>query len=208
MLTTTEPESIRSTRARSHSVVRVAAVVLAFASVRSAVAHPHVFVDVRMKFMLSDTALDGFYVYWDFDPLNSAGILVDYDRNGDKRIDSAEARVIQNEGLNTEAENNFFISCTYGLTMLEVRAVERFRVSVVQKNLVSFSFYVPCGIGIAALEGRPLNICFEDPSMYIAFSLRKNLIQASTADRVIATVGFTKRDYTDVAVLTVKQAPQ
>jgi len=179
---------------------------LVLLSYRAATAHPHVFIDVKLKFVLSDTALDGFYVYWEFDPMNSAGILMEFDKNRDKRIDTAEARVLRREAFEHAAEDNYFMSCICGLQRLEVKGVERFRVSVSPKHILTYSFYVPCNIAIETLEGTSLGLFFEDPSMYIAFTLCKNMVQASSTPRATASIRFDKLDYVDRAILTVTRA--
>lgn len=61
-----------------------------------ALGHPHMFIDVSIKFMLNEKSLDGFYVYWKIDEMNSAWIIEEFDKNKSNRFEISEQTKIYN----------------------------------------------------------------------------------------------------------------
>ena len=47
----------------------LSAILCAGFAVQAVYAHPHMFIDVMMKFVLTETGISGYYVYWDFDEM-------------------------------------------------------------------------------------------------------------------------------------------
>ena len=164
-------------------------------------AHPHMFIDVSLKFMLSDDGLAGVYVYWDIDEMNSAWIIEDFDKNRNGAFEQNEQKAIFAEAFSKAASDNYFMSMTWGLESMDSVDIEQFSASLKNKRTVVYSFYVPCNLRISAMKCRDIYLFFDDPSIYIAFDLKKNLVQASINDHIEGKVTFTKIDYSDAAVL-------
>lgn len=167
--------------------------------------HPHMFIDAMAKFMLDDSGLTGFYVYWDFDQMNSTMILEEFDANKNGTFEQSEIEKIRQDAFEYAAKSNYFISLTWGLKGLDINKTEKFAVSVISEERIRYSFFVPCNLPLQQVEGKDISIFFEDPSMYIAFSLKKNLVQASTSRKLSCGIRFGKVDYLDRIILTIKR---
>ena len=56
----------------------------------AAFSHPHLFIDVMVKFMLTDSTLSGFNVFWDMDEMYSASLIDEFDINRNNRFEKEE----------------------------------------------------------------------------------------------------------------------
>jgi len=76
----------------------------------SAAAHPHVFAEARLDVIL---ATDGHSVQslrhlWRFDDVFSSTVLVEFDKNGDNKLDDTELVAVRDTVYNSLAEYNYF----------------------------------------------------------------------------------------------------
>lgn len=165
-------------------------------------AHPHMFIDVMSKFMITDTSLAGFYIYWDLDEMNSAMLIEEFDKNGNGRFEKAESEQIEKNAFSYCANQNFFITFTWGKKALKLGKVDDFLATVANNSRVRYSFFVPCDIPMKDIYGKEITIFFQDPSMYIAFELNKELIQVSTNKIWENNISFSETDYIQNIILT------
>lgn len=175
-------------------------VILCFCS--SAYTHPHMFIDVMAKFMINDTALSGFYVYWDFDEMNSTMIIDDFDANKNGRFEKVEYQNIKSKAFSYAAKDDYFIAFTWGTKFLSINKVEQFSATIEKRTRVRYSFFIPCKIPLKSLADNHISIFFDDPSMYVAFTLKKEMIQALPNDKWKSTVRFGKLDHIDRIILS------
>ncbi|MBN2875763.1 MAG: DUF1007 family protein [Spirochaetales bacterium] len=124
------------------SVRRIAlSFILTLAPVVGAWAHPHVFMDARLEFELRGQALEGIWVEWVFDPVFSADVIGQFDRNHDGTFDDAESATVQARAFSNLKKYGYFTFVRQGerrYTPAEIqgfsasqrdgRAVYRFRV--------------------------------------------------------------------------------
>jgi ABC-type uncharacterized transport system substrate-binding protein len=161
------------------------------------------FIDINAKFMISDSLLEGFYVYWDFDEMNSAMILEEFDTNGDGRFNKSERASIEQSGLATASRQNYYTAFTWENNFLKIRKIEKFNASVVNGATVQFSFFVRCDLALEAIANKKFSVFFEDPSMFIAFALNKKKIQTSMSDSWSGNITFEKIDYIECIIVTI-----
>jgi ABC-type uncharacterized transport system substrate-binding protein len=158
------------------------------------------------KFMITDTSLAGFWVYWDFDEMNSEMLIDEFDANKNRKFEPAETRKIESEAFSFALQNNLFIAFTWGTSFLKIRKAEKFTATISPGGKIRYSFYVPCDLAAQSLFNKKPTMFFEDPSMYIAFDLKKSMIQCSTADSVKCSVSFGKLEYVDTIILSLSKA--
>lgn len=163
------------------------------------------FIDVMAKFMINDTVLTGFHVYWDFDEMNSAMLVEEFDKNGNGRFEKEEYHQIEKNAFSYSANHNFFITFTWGKKALKVNKVDNFLATVANNSKVRYSFFVPCNISLDDISGKEITIFFQDPSMFVAFELNRKLIQASSAKRWKSSIRFENMDYLESIIFTVKK---
>ncbi|MFP4014177.1 MAG: DUF1007 family protein [Chitinispirillaceae bacterium] len=178
-------------------------VIFCAALMNTAHAHPHMFIDVMSKFMVNDSALTGFYVYWDFDEMNSAMLIEEFDKNGNGRFEKEESDLIEKNAFSYSANHNFFITFTWDKKALKLNKVDDFLATVANNSKVRYSFFVPCDIPLDDISGKDVTIFFQDPSMFVAFELNRKLIQASSTKEWTSTISFDKMDYLESIILTI-----
>lgn len=76
----------------------------------SAAAHPHVFAEARLDVMLTSDgrAVNSLRHLWRFDDVFSSTVLLEFDKNGDNRLDDAELGSVRDTVYNSLGEYNYF----------------------------------------------------------------------------------------------------
>jgi ABC-type uncharacterized transport system substrate-binding protein len=104
-------------------------------------AHPHVFIDNRVTFLVSDRKIVGFRENWLFDDVFSDQLMQDYDADGDGKIGPAESAKLGHDTLPNLSQFHYF---TYiwadGKAVPKITPTD-FHASAKDK-LVSFDFLV------------------------------------------------------------------
>ena len=170
-----------------------------FASVFS---HPHLFIDVSAKFAITDSGLSGIYTYWKLDEMNSAIIKDFYDKNNSGIFEKRELIEILKITL-VNIQNVTTVS--YGTKFLSIEKVERFNAVLNGEEKIVYSFFIPCNIPYKKLKGKKLTLSFSDPTIYIAFTLKKEMIQVSTNKYLIGKVHFRGVNYSDAIIFEMKR---
>ena len=165
-------------------------------------AHPHLFIDVSAKFAINDSGLSGIYTYWKLDEMNSAIIMDFYDKNNSGIFEKKELIEILKITL-VNIQNVTTLS--YGTKLLSVEKVEKFNAVLNGEEKIIYSFFIPCNISYKKLKGKKLTLSFSDPTIYIAFKLKKELIQVSTNNFLIGKVHFREVNYSDVVVFELRR---
>jgi len=79
------------------------------ASVGPAQVHPHVFAEARLDVMVnSDGTVKSLRHLWRFDDLFSSTVLVEFDSNGDLKLDDAELQEVSKTVYDSLADFNYF----------------------------------------------------------------------------------------------------
>jgi ABC-type uncharacterized transport system substrate-binding protein len=77
----------------------------------SAVAHPHVFADARLEVTVApDGTVEKIANVWRFDDAFSSEVLVDFDKNGDLKLDAKELDSLSRTILKSTGDYNWFQS--------------------------------------------------------------------------------------------------
>ncbi|MBN1574994.1 MAG: DUF1007 family protein [Chitinispirillaceae bacterium] len=193
-----------------HTIRRFAAriTICLFCGVIALSAHPHLFIDVMAKFMLTDSTLSGINVFWDMDEMYSASLINEFDLNRNNRFEKDEFNKMEREAFSFSARSGFFIVFTWGKKLLQTNKAENF-VAVIQPGLkVRYSFFIPCALPLMEIAGQDIVVFFNDPSMFIAFDLKKELVQISTNKAWEGGIRFKKDDYIDHIILSIKRKQQ
>lgn len=180
----------------SNRTILISLIFISFISIPVS-SHPHMFINIAMKLMLSDTGLLCIHTYWEVDEMNSAIILDYYDNNNNGRFEKNELVQILKITLPSICD---VINISYGLESIETEEIKKFNAVVKNKETVIYSFVIPCNIHIKELTDKEVIIMFQDPTMYIAFDLKKDLIQVSHNNNIECLFSFRTIDYTEAVV--------
>lgn len=86
----------------------IATVLLASIWPQMAQAHPHVFIDNRLTFVIADAKVSGFRTDWRFDEIFTEDLLSQYDTDGDKQFSPAESEMLREGTLPNLAAFRYF----------------------------------------------------------------------------------------------------
>lgn len=106
------------------------------------VAHPHVWIDAHVEIHFSGQRLQRVVHRWTFDDIFTESILLDYDRNRNRRIETRENREIEAGAFANLRHYGYFTHLTVDSTEVPVSAVENFQATVEQGRLV-YRFELP-----------------------------------------------------------------
>lgn len=91
-----------------YSLLRVIFVLL-FSGCNFATAHPHVFITARLKINIdSDGKLESTVQDWDFDPVFSAGVLVDFAKTNKHQLTEKEKKKLTHTIFTSMADYDYF----------------------------------------------------------------------------------------------------
>lgn len=111
-------------------------------------AHPHMFIDTRMRIELDQTRLEGLEITWYFDPLFTASIIGDFDEDKNGRFDVEETEEIRQYAFSNLANFDYFTFVMSGGGTYTPQNIEHFEAFLEGSQLV-YRFYAPFGIDIA-----------------------------------------------------------
>ncbi len=160
------------------------------------------FIDVSLKYILDDTGVSGMYTYWNIDEMNSAQIIDYYDSNKNGIFEKQELIQILKIALQT-IQNMTTIS--WGIHFYSIERVEKFNAVIKNKTNVVYSFFIPCTIPLDEIPDKKVTAYFDDPTMYVAFTLKKDLIQVSSHKTITGKISFGKIDYIETVILHLQR---
>jgi len=144
----------------------------------SALAHPHVFVEANIEVLRNaEGAFTEVRHVWRFDELFSATILIDYDENGDGKLDEAELKQVTDTVKSSIAEYDFYTAVRAGEKALEFYEPEALNAYYEDGRMIMF----------LALElDKPLpssqssiRVSASDSSYYVAFDFDQKSVSVS-----------------------------
>lgn len=126
-----------------------------------AAAHPHMFIDSQVTAVFDEQQLSGFRVKWKFDPMFTASIRLDYDRNRDGQFNDQEARLIEQNAFANLKNYHYFITISHGKKDYQVDAVEQFD-AWMDGDRLAYEFFVPYELPVSAAGNRVKLVIFDD----------------------------------------------
>jgi len=110
-------------------------------------AHPHVWIDAHVGVYFSGQRLQRIVHRWVFDEMFTESILLDYDRNRNRRIEPGENREIEAGAFSNLRHYGYFTHLAVGSREVPIESVEAFQASVEQGRLV-YRFEVPLDVEV------------------------------------------------------------
>ncbi len=94
---------------KQNAIVCIAALATGLALSASANAHPHVFAEARLDVVVGgDKNVKALRHLWRFDDLFSSTVLVEFDQNGDLKLDDSELAEVSRTVFESLADYNYF----------------------------------------------------------------------------------------------------
>ncbi len=126
--------------------------------------HPHMFIDSRITFELTDEELKGFWIEWGFDEVFTAMITQDYDRDGDGSFSPSEQEAIRKGAFSNLKNHRYFTYIITGGKRVQPDRVESFS-AWLDGHRLFYRFFVPYRMQVSK-EPSSLHVAIYDKSFY------------------------------------------
>lgn len=161
-------------------------------------AHPHVFIDPKVKMVFNKKKLVRIKVEWTFDDLTSTAILNMYDKNKNKKIERAEWETIKKNTFDNFGQFHYFTFIEIDGKRVSYPRPKNFKVKVLKGNILFYSFDVKVGRNV----GKFVKLWFSDKTNYTAFELMKKNVFVKVNGGSPPNVSMKMENYKDKAVLS------
>lgn len=140
----------------------------------TALAHPHIFVDATLHITIDKhNRVQKLDQSWRFDRLFSASVILDFDKNGDRRLDKDELKNVSGVIKKSLAEFNFFQSVKANGKDIPLAPPQEIHADIVEGRLV-LTFESKPRDPLMIEQGGSYQFSLYDPSFYVAVTFQKN----------------------------------
>jgi len=150
-------------------------------------AHPHLFIEQRLKAVFDDKGLAGFMVIWEFDDMFSSMIAEDYDANKNGALDPGEIKDIKENAFAAVGDYDYFTFIKINGDPFKVKFVRDFNAAFNNRKLV-YEFFIPCHVPASAAV-KKVTVASYDPSYYSAlgFAAEKPVVLEKAENFAVTT---------------------
>jgi len=145
--------------------------------------HPHVFIDVEADIEIKDGKINSITQRWVFDEMFSSMVLMDYDKNRNKRIDLDEINDLKKDYFDYLVNSSFFTFIKYGKKTIKFTKATDFMPNTSNRKLI-YSFRLQPDVPVDAANS---DILIYDPTYYSSVKIVK---VRSNADNSIFTIRY------------------
>jgi len=139
-----------------------------------AFAHPHVFVDVALAIKVKNNQLNSIQISWHYDEMTSQILLMDYDKNRDRKFDEKESLFFKEQVFDTLKQYEYYTHIKID-TKKTALSIQNFFISFEENKFVVN--YVVSLQGI--VQKSTVDIGFWDKEFYSSFDIASELITFS-----------------------------
>jgi ABC-type uncharacterized transport system substrate-binding protein len=155
-----------------------------------AFAHPHTFIEERVKFEFDDKGLAGIRMIWTFDDMFSTMVAGDFDRNKNQALEPEEVADVKKGMFDNLVNCGYYTFVKIDAKLFDVKYVRDFNAQL-NKGILTYEFLIPCHV-TATAQPKVVTLTSYDPDYYCALFFAEDtptLISGDTTVEVSATVG-------------------
>jgi ABC-type uncharacterized transport system substrate-binding protein len=190
----------------SHEILKqarctVIALFLLAAMSAPAIAHPHVWIDMKVDLSFDDAKkLDSLTVTWTFDEFYSAFAVQDFRKRPDGSYDPADLAKLAEVNLTNLKDWNYFTEVMQGGKPLKLGTPTHGASSYDAKaGTLTMTFTLPVAPPAAATASLPVEFRIYDPSYYIAIDyVKKDAIRLAIGNHDGCAVSMTIPDAEEI----------
>lgn len=155
-----------------------------FAVPAPALAHPHIFAEARLEIVAgADGTVQELRNVWRFDEVFSSSVILDFDKNGDLKLDPHELAELGETIRTSLADYHYFSTVTLDGAQIGIKKPDVFHTTMQDKQLMLIFAVKP--EKPVPLKGK-LTFGIYDPTMYTAIDF------PTDKDLVLKGAGFEK----------------
>ena len=135
-------------------------------------AHPHIFVDIYPKINIQNNKATSLSLQWKFDQMTSSMLIMKYDRDKDNQLNKKELSRIKKNAIKSLKKNNYYLKIVPKDENAKIQKLDNFVVTINKMGRLIYSFDLIC-----SFEVKESNLLFYHKNYYIAFMLKKSLVE-------------------------------
>lgn len=171
-------------RNRLATILTAAALAAPLAVPAPALAHPHIFAEARLEIVAgADGTVQELRNVWRFDEVFSSSVILDFDKNGDLKLDPHELAELGETIRTSLADYHYFSTVTLDGAQIGIKKPDVFHTTMQDKQLMLIFAVKP--EKPVPLKGK-LTFGIYDPTMYTAIDF------PTDKDLVLKGAGFEK----------------
>ncbi|MEA3347905.1 MAG: DUF1007 family protein [Pseudomonadota bacterium] len=134
--------------------------------------HPHVFLYSTVKVVFDEKGLAGVQVNWVFDEMFSSMMILDFDKNGNRRFEPSEIESVKKGAFENLRKFDYFMHIKIDGKPFKVKYVKDFSAEI-SKGKMAYRFFVPCHVR-AEKSLKEIKLSIYDSTFYSSVSWQKN----------------------------------
>jgi ABC-type uncharacterized transport system substrate-binding protein len=147
------------------SLFILGAVAAVAASVRTASAHPHLWIDAAGTILFDKDKVTAIRFQWTFDEFFSAGVIGEFDKNNNKQFDTDEIEPLRAGAFDGTKEVGFFTDIRIGDEKFAIETTRDFTARI-EKGVAVYEFTVPLAEPVEPAQ-KPLTVSVYDQSYFV-----------------------------------------
>jgi ABC-type uncharacterized transport system substrate-binding protein len=157
-------------------------------------AHPHVIVEANLEILRNkDGAIVELRHVWRFDELFSSTVMLDFDENGDGKLDTAELDKVGQTVTESISEYNFYTEVRLDGQPVAFKPPARIMVDYMDGQiLMFFAETIPDPMQI---KGRSFRVAVSDPTYYVAIEIADESAIQITGEGTACTASIQRPDF-------------
>ncbi len=144
-----------------------------FIFVSMAFAHPHTFMDIYPTIKVQKDQTATIHFSWKFDEMTSAMLIMEFDINGDGKIDKEENKFVYENYFSTLKDYSFYTDVFVGKKAQDIFTPINFKATI-ENNRIVYSFDIQ-----ENYPAKNLKIDLYDEDFFVATVLKKEFISIS-----------------------------
>ncbi|WP_430251069.1 DUF1007 family protein [Neorhizobium sp. DAR64860/K0K1] len=174
-------------RNRLATILTAATLAAPLAVPAPALAHPHIFAEARLEIVAgADGTVQELRNVWRFDEVFSSSVILDFDKNGDLKLDPHELAELGETIRTSLADYHYFSTVTLDGAQIGIKKPDVFHTTMQDKQLMLIFAVKP--EKPVPLKGK-LTFGIYDPTMYTAIDF------PTDKDLVLKGAGFEKCEH-------------
>jgi ABC-type uncharacterized transport system substrate-binding protein len=146
--------------------------------ISSIFAHPHTFIEVFPTIKTDKKQITQIKYKWVFDEMTSSMLLMEYDTNGNGKIDKNENTYIYENYFLPLDEYNFYTFVTSKGKSYKLKNIKNFQTKIVN-NKIEYEFVVNKKLNL-----KNTQIEFGDKDFFVAMVVKKEFVKSDTKYKV------------------------
>jgi len=124
-------------------MVRILLILILFMiSVQTAFAHPHVYLNAKIQYILDDSGVYGIRQEWAFDEMYSSALIMEFDTDRNGRFEKSEIRKLKQNAFGNLKKYNYFNYIKIDGKRRKIKRIDNFKALIINDNVV-YSFEIP-----------------------------------------------------------------